>query len=135
MSIAKLASLILIAALAAPAAADEALGPTEREGVHTHDGFYLRIATGFGGYSESITAEDADRSTQVTGMASVSELTFGGAVRPGLILGGGFFTSSVLSSERTVDVAAVHRHLQPSGEGVRRRDWLHFESPSRPRPA
>ena len=36
-------------------------------------------------------------------MASVSELTFGGAVRPGVILGGGFFTSSVLSSERTVD--------------------------------
>jgi hypothetical protein len=69
---------------------------------HLHDGFYLRIAMGFGGYSESIDEDGSDASTSVRGIASASELALGGAIRPGLILGGGFWTSSVLSSERTL---------------------------------
>ncbi len=93
--------LFLLATTATPALAeeDEVPGP----GDYTHDGFYLRLATGFGSYSESITREDADESTSVTGMASVSELMIGGALRPGLILGGGVWTSSVLASDRIVD--------------------------------
>lgn len=93
---------LLALAVATPALADDT-DEAARTGVHYHDGFYLRIGTGFGGYSEAITAEDADESTQVAGMASASELALGGAVRPGLVVGGGFWTSSVLASERTVD--------------------------------
>jgi hypothetical protein len=100
-----ISSAISIAAMmlacAAPALADE--GTAELRGVHEHDGFYLRIATGFGGYSESITLEDSDDSTNVTGMASVGELALGGAIAPGIILGGGVWTSSVLASDRHVD--------------------------------
>lgn len=70
--------------------------------VHNHDGFYLRIGTGFGSYNETITMEDADDSSTVTGMASVGELSFGGAVRPGFIVGGGFWTSSVMASDLQV---------------------------------
>lgn len=92
--------LVLVLAGSAPASAD-----SEASGARYHDGFYLRLATGFGGYNETITAEDADESTTVSGMATVSELMVGGAVRPGLILGGGVWTSSVLASDRVVDGA------------------------------
>jgi hypothetical protein len=76
--------------------------PASARGVHYHDGFYLRIATGFGAYSEGITQKGADQSTEVTGIASAGEIAVGGAIRPGLIIGGGAFNSGVLASDRTV---------------------------------
>lgn len=94
-------SLVLLLAATAPALADDDVG-TPTDGARLHDGFYLRLGTGFGGYAETITLEDATQHTQVSGMASVSELMIGGAVRPGFILGGGVWTSSVMTSERTV---------------------------------
>jgi hypothetical protein len=99
-----LSVLLFIVAAAAPALADDASVTASQPapGVHEHDGFYLRLATGFGGYNETITAEDADESTTVSGMSNVSELAIGGALRPGVILGGGVWTSSVMSSDRHV---------------------------------
>lgn len=103
----KLAPVLLLA-IASPAAADPSMvaatpilpaDPT----VHHHDGFYLRIGTGFGGYGESITAENADQSTTVSGMATVGEFALGGAIRPGFVIGGGFWTSTVAASERVTN--------------------------------
>jgi hypothetical protein len=71
-------------------------------GVHRHDGFYLRLATGFGAYNESIRQKGADDATAVTGIASVGEFALGGAIRPGVIFGGGVFSCGVLASDRTV---------------------------------
>jgi hypothetical protein len=94
----------LLLAGAAPAFADEVEEGSvpPRPGVHEHDGFYLRFGTGFGGYNETITAENADESSTVSGMSTVGELALGGAIRPGLILGGGVWTSSVMASDRNI---------------------------------
>lgn len=83
---------------ASPMIADVAQAP----GVRFHDGFYLRLGTGFGSYSEGIRQSGEDKTTTVSGIANVTEIAIGGAVRPGLIFGGGVWTSSVLASARTV---------------------------------
>jgi hypothetical protein len=95
----------VLATLAGPALAQPAPLLPERDppGARRHDGFYLRLGVGFGGYSEAISVEDADESTTISGIASVSELAIGGTVLPGLVVGGGVWTSSVLSSERNID--------------------------------
>ena len=74
----------------------------EKPGARLHNGFYLRLATGFGSYNESIRQSGADKDSTVTGIASAGEFALGGAVRPGLIFGGGVWSSSVLASDRTV---------------------------------
>lgn len=82
---------------AAPVVFDVPANP----GARLHDGFYLRLATGFGAYSEAIREAGASKQTTVAGVATVTELGIGGAIRPGLILGGGVWSSSVLASDRT----------------------------------
>lgn len=101
------AALILGATLTAraqspspPPAAISATAPAA--GAHVHDGFYLRLGTGFGAYNESIRQNAADDDTQVTGIASVGEIALGGALRPGVIVGGGIFSCGVLASDRAV---------------------------------
>ncbi|HEY0713879.1 MAG TPA: hypothetical protein VGF45_14460 [Polyangia bacterium] len=93
--------------LATPAHAQTASVPTVAApatppGAHLHDGFYLRLGTGFGSYSEGIRQSGADKQTTVSGIANAFELAIGGAVRPGLIFGGGLWSSTVLASSRTV---------------------------------
>lgn len=78
----------------------QAQAPARGAGVH--DGFYLRLATGFGAYNEGIRRAGQDRETRVNGIATVGELAIGGAIRPGFILGGGVWSSTVLASDRTV---------------------------------
>jgi hypothetical protein len=95
----------------AVAVADDGIAATApAPGVHEHDGFYLRFGTGFGGYSETITAEDADEGSVVTGMANVGEFAIGWSVRPGWIVGVGAWSSSVLSSDEDV------RGMEPPSE-------------------
>jgi hypothetical protein len=81
-------------------------------GTHWHDGFYLRLGTGFGSYSEGIRQSGEDKQSTVSGIASVSEFAIGGAVRPGLILGGGVWGSTVLASDSTI------RGNAPPGEVI-----------------
>jgi hypothetical protein len=81
-----------------PAVSSTAAAP----GAHLHDGFYLRLATGFGAYNETIRQKGADDQTAVTGIATVSEIAVGRAVRPGVIFGGGVWSCGVLASDRAV---------------------------------
>jgi hypothetical protein len=76
-----------------------------KKGVHLHDGFYLRLAMGFGGYNEMVRQAGQDQMTHVTGIANAHEWLIGGAVRPGLIFGGGVFASNLLASDRSVSGA------------------------------
>ncbi len=85
-------------AASAPAVVQVAPNP----GAHLHDGFYLRLATGFGAYNESIRQSGADLESTVSGIASAGEFALGGAVRPGLIFGGGIWSSGVLASDRSL---------------------------------
>jgi hypothetical protein len=122
MKIEKLAligfSILLPSALTPAAFAQNGGAPlnivtvSEAPGVHLHDGFYLRLGMGFGSYSEAIRQEDADKQTTVSGIASVSEFALGGAVRPGLVFGGGVWTSTILASARTI------RGNPPPGEVI-----------------
>jgi hypothetical protein len=96
--------------LAAPVLAQEPApppppppAPGPAPGVHLHDGFYLRIGTGFGSHFESINRENYDPGVTMTGMASVGELAVGWAVAPGVILGAGTYSSTVIASERSFD--------------------------------
>jgi hypothetical protein len=70
---------------------------------HRHDGFYLRLATGFGPYNESIARPGETAHTTVSGMASTGDFAIGGSPRPGLILGGAIWTTSVLASDTRTD--------------------------------
>jgi hypothetical protein len=76
--------------------------PPDAEGVHTHDGFYLRLGIGFASTSGTVKrssggfdAPDTDQS----GAGVASELAFGGTVAPGLVIGGGIWGASVPSPE------------------------------------
>jgi hypothetical protein len=78
--------------------------PTPREpGARTHDGFYFRLGTGFGAYSESLQSEDAGiyggkvKGTN-TGFATLGELALGGTIGKGLVLGGGAYTAQLIAS-------------------------------------
>jgi hypothetical protein len=105
-------ALPAVAEAPAPMPASMLVEPARLPGFHMHDGFYLRLGTGFGSYSEAIRQRGADQQTTVTGVASVSEFGIGGAVRPGLVFGGGVWSSTVLASARTVKGAT------PPGEVV-----------------
>jgi hypothetical protein len=74
---------------------------------HRHDGFYLRLATGFGPYNETIRLPSEDSHTTVTGMASTSDFAIGGSPRPGLILGGAIWSTTVLASDTRTDPGAI----------------------------
>ncbi len=73
-------------------------------GAFEHDGFYLRFGAGFGGVADSLWSGDENSAGEhangtVTGVGSVGELMIGGAIAPRLILGGGFWGSTLLVSD------------------------------------
>jgi hypothetical protein len=121
---AKLLSLLLAASAlySAPARADDAVTPGATDASagadappearlrslpHRHDGFYLRLSTGFGPYNESISERGEDPHTTVSGVATVGDLAIGGSPRPGLVLGGAVWSSSVLVAEARTDAGAL----------------------------
>lgn len=76
--------------------------PAPPPGWHNHDGFYLRLAIGFGSHRSDVTIEGEDRGTHVSGIAGAGELAIGGAIARGVMVGGGIYTSNVLASDRIV---------------------------------
>ena len=78
--------------------------PRPRPGGHLHDGFYLRLGSGFGAYQERIFKQMGhdDPHTTVTGVGTASELMIGGNVSRKLVLGGGTWGTSVLASDVTL---------------------------------
>jgi hypothetical protein len=88
-----------------------AASPGAERGAYEHDGFYLRLGTGFGGFADVVSAteegEDGHHSeAQVTGIASASELMLGGAISRNWILGGGVWTSTLLASDYSHEAGA-----------------------------
>ncbi len=88
-------------------AVDAPLGQAMRSQPHRHDGFYLRLSTGFGPYNESISQPKQDSHTTVSGIASTGDFAIGGSPRPGLILGGAVWTTSVLVADARTDAGAL----------------------------
>ncbi len=74
------------------------LARAEDEAIAVHDGFYLRLSTGFGGYREGIARSGERTSTTVSGIATSDELAVGGTPWPGLVVGAGLWSTSVLAS-------------------------------------
>ena len=67
-------------------------------GIHTHDGFYLRLGLGGGRGVETIerTAKDGSVATcEVESPAVVMDLTIGGTIGSGFVLGGSLYTAYV----------------------------------------
>jgi hypothetical protein len=71
---------------------------------HRHDGFYLRLATGFGSQHQTIRLEGHEPGVTVSGVSSVGELAFGYAFRPGRIFGLGFYSSTLVVTSRTFHI-------------------------------
>ena len=71
-----------------------------------HDGLYLRLGVGFGYLVDFATSEEItvlgvsdEISAALTGVAGLGELAVGGAVSPGLFLGGGVYAHVMPSPE------------------------------------
>ncbi len=78
--------------------------PGPAPGAFEHDGFYLRLGAGFSAFGTAIVSDDENVANEhsegtVTGLGAVGELMLGGAVTRRLIVGGGFWTSTMLSDE------------------------------------
>jgi hypothetical protein len=63
-----------------------------------HDGLYLRLASGFGSYNERIDRPGQENHASVTGIAYTADVAVGGSIRPGVVLGGAFWSTTVLAS-------------------------------------
>jgi hypothetical protein len=77
--------------------------PSSAQQARNHEGFYLRLGGGFTYLSDSIETDDLLLIREAKGTAKggggASELALGGAVAPGVILGGGFYSHWVPSLE------------------------------------
>jgi hypothetical protein len=89
------------------AAADTPPAPAPRSLPHRHDGFYLHLSTGFGPYNESISRKGEDPHTTVSGVATTGDFAIGGSPRPGLVLGGAIWSTSVLVADARTDAGEL----------------------------
>ena len=76
-------------------------GTPSASGVHEHDGFYLRMGIGPGYVFGSSKPDSVDTSVSVKGFALATELSFGGTISPGLVVGGGSFSMIVPAPKYT----------------------------------
>jgi hypothetical protein len=105
----RVVSVTLFVALFAPAVASaQALPPpptsvvtVEDPTAYLHDGFYMRLATGFGSHYETINMEGHEPGVTVSGVSSVGEFALGYAFRPGWIFGLGSYSGTLVVTERT----------------------------------
>ncbi len=72
-------------------------------GDYEHDGFYLRVGLGFGGFTDALVSKDENASGDqsegvVSSVASVGEFMLGGSINRHFIVGGGLWTSTMFVS-------------------------------------
>ncbi|HEU5077556.1 MAG TPA: hypothetical protein VFU02_25360 [Polyangiaceae bacterium] len=77
-------------------------------GAYTHDGFFMRFASGFGVYDEFARSETDERyggrvNVRARGFAVAGEFSMGGTPYPGLVIGGGLFEVGVVTSSVTTN--------------------------------
>jgi hypothetical protein len=89
-------------------------------GARTHDGFYFRVANGFGGYDERISSGEgeAEINARNRGIGALGELALGGTIAPGWVLGGGIYSCDLLATTLRNDGAAVPEELDPGLRNV-----------------
>jgi hypothetical protein len=67
-----------------------------------HDGFYLRVATGFGVYDERLESATLPEGGKIEarnrGIAALSDFAIGGTVAPGWVVGGRIFSVDLVAS-------------------------------------
>lgn len=103
LSVALTSSALAATTPEAPTRDGGAPAQSRTKGAFEHDGFYLRLSTGFGGYNEGFQSRSTPRyggesGGDARGFASVGELAIGHSVASGFVLGGGVYTASLLSS-------------------------------------
>lgn len=101
----------------APAAPSTEAFPAnaQKKGVRMQDGFYLSFALGAGYLHDELeenTLIFRDISGQAQGASIAGELTLGGALKPGLILGGGLFSETVTDPEVEINGATVAEDIE-----------------------
>jgi len=91
--------------------------PETGKGVRFHDGFYLRLAVGIGGVSGRYRGDfsGADK-FDVSGIAALDEVAFGGTPSPGVVIGGGIYGSTTPSP--TMSFRGVDQKMGAVGVGV-----------------
>jgi hypothetical protein len=93
--------------------------PVPSDRVERHDGFYLRAALGLGKlFGKSEPDVDSDLEFSVSGLAGLFELALGGTPAPGIVIGGGIFTSSVSETSYEIDVDGESEEFEASGSTV-----------------
>lgn len=87
------------------------VGPAPERGARVHDGFYLRVASGFGVLDERLeSGELAGGGTlraRSRGVTTVSDLAFGGTVAPGWVVGGGIYSADLIASTLRISGAGT----------------------------
>jgi hypothetical protein len=83
--------------------------PMKQAGVHTHDGFYLRMGLGVGGVAVSSTRQSRDSSDSLSTGGAAIEFGMGGTLGDGFVLGGrligvGGDSLRLESAEQSTDV-------------------------------
>lgn len=97
-------SATVLAGLCASRQACAASGAlADASGAYTHDGFYMRIATGFGAYNERAFAPSSEAyggalQARARGFAVASEFAMGGTPWAGFVIGGGIYSTEVYSA-------------------------------------
>lgn len=122
--------LSFVAALALDSRAAAGEGDTQHRAAgsspQTHDGFYLRLASGFGAYDEAAWSGKYDNVGKVNararGFAVTGEVAVGTTPWTGLVIGLGVYTSQVYTSSVT-----FKRDVPPPEEiGIESRDFNLF---------
>lgn len=69
-----------------------------------HTGFYLRLGAGFGGLVDGVSRAGAqDAEATASGGSGAFELAIGGSIKPGLVLGGGFYMDWLANPRIEID--------------------------------
>lgn len=71
------------------------------EGAFVHDGFYLRLGLGVGGFSANgtLTPDMYGGSVKISGAGMGLDLLLGGSISPGLVLGGGLIFQQIVKPD------------------------------------
>lgn len=85
----------LLACLALATSASAQGRSSKKEGVHLHDGGYLRIAAGYGAAHTRETFEHSSADVTTTWSAGVFDLAVGGTIVPGLVVAGELHSQGV----------------------------------------
>jgi hypothetical protein len=86
------------------------VGSPPDRGSRVHDGFYFRVTAGFAAYDERISSDSSSGGSieaRNRGIASVSDLAFGGTVARGWVVGGGIYSLDLVASTLRVASSAV----------------------------